>query len=199
MLLVCGGKGVRCVKLSKGKFDVNTSSNYSISYYYTKSDFESDRKTGKLGVFIIQQDEKYKRKVKETSHSYHYYRKDEFDKSGYNITETRKELMSRLHKYKADKKKKEVDAISYEADLKEIKEMFQALKEKLLVKLSEAKTSEDYKNIDNILGYSFVWMVRDIEEFETKVLQNDFYSIEEATNGITHLKEQIMEKTKKLD
>ncbi len=199
MLLVCGGKGVRCVKLNKGKFDVNTSSNYSISYYYTKSDFESDRKTGKLGVFIIQQDEKYKRKVKETSHSYHYYRKDEFDKSGYNITETREELMSRLHKYKADKKKKEVDAISYEEELREIKKMFQALKEKIILKLTEAKTSDEYNKIDDVFGFDFVWLVRDIECFEKKVLQNDFCSIEEATSSITHLKEEIMKKTKKLD
>ena len=205
ILLVCKGSEVRCVELNNGKFDIEVPSGayeYSIEYYYRKSDFEADRKTGKLGVFIIQQDEKYKRKVKRTSSSYYCYSNrgsDEFDKSGCNITEVREQLQYRLYKYKADKKKKEVDSISYEADLKEIKEMFQALKEKLLVKLSEAKTSEDYKNIDNILGYSFVWMVRDIEKFETKVLQNDFYSIEEATNGITHLKEQIMEKTKKLD
>ena len=122
-----------------------------------------------------------------------------FDKSGCNLTETREALHYRLRKYKDDKRKKEVDAVSYEADLKEIKEMFQTLKEKLLIKVSEAKTIEDYKNIENILDYRFIWMVRDIEKFETKVMQNKFCSVKEATDDIKSLKEQIEVKIRKID
>ena len=77
--------------------------------------------------------------------------------------------------------------------------MFQTLKEKLLVKLSEAKTSEDYKNIENILNYRFVWMVSDIEKFENKVMQNNFCTIKEATDSIKSLKEQIEVKIRKID
>ena len=69
--------------------------------------------------------------------------------------------------------------------------MFQTLKEKLLVKLSEAKTSEDYRNIENIFDYRFAWMVNDIEKFENKVTQNNFRTIKEATDNIKSLKEQI--------
>ena len=98
-----------------------------------------------------------------------------------------------------NKKKKEVDAISYEADLKEIKEMFQILKEKLLVKLSEAKTSKEYKNIENIFDYRFVWMVGDIEKLEKKVTQNKFNTIKEATDSIASLKENIMNKMNKIE
>ena len=153
-------------------------------------------------MFIIQQDAKYQRKIKRTSSSYYYCsnsNSDKFDKSGCNITETRQALKYRLNKYKADKRKREVDSISYEADLKEIKEMFQTLKEKLLVKLSEAKTSEDYKNIENIFDYRFVWMVGNIEKFEKKVTQNNFRTIEEATDSIQTLKEQIANKIRKID
>lgn len=205
ILLVCKGTEVRCVELNRGKFEVEVPRDkykYSIAEYYTKGDFEEDRKSGKLGVFIIQQDAEYKRKVKRTSSSYYYYSNsssDEFDKSGCNITETRRELQYRLNNYKADKRKREVDSISYEADLKEIKAMFQTLKEKLLVKLSEAKTTEEYGSIEDVFDYKFVWMIRDIEKFEKKVTQNNFRTIEEATDNITDLKEQITEKIRKID
>lgn len=206
ILLVCKRTKVRCVELNTGKFEIEVPRDkyeYSIDDYYAKYDFEKDRKSGKLGVFIIQQDAKYKRKVKRTSSSYYYYysnsRSDEFDKSGCNITEARQALKYRLNNYKADKRKREVDSISYEADLKEIKEMFQILKKKLVLRLSEAKTSEDYKNIESVLNYSFTWMVREMEDFETKVMQNNFNTVKEATNSITDLKEKIKEKIKTLE
>ena len=200
ILLICKGTEVRCVELNRGVFEVEIPRDkykYSIDKYYTKRDFEKDRKSGKLGVFIIQQDEKYKRKVKRTSSSYYCYSNcssDEFDKSGCNITETRRALKYRLNTYKADKRKREANSISYEADLKEIKEMFQTLKEKLVVKLSEAKTSEDYKNIENIFDYRFVWMVKDTEKLEHCVAQKSFSSIEDATGRITNLKKDIVKK-----
>ena len=153
-------------------------------------------------MFIIQQDAKYKRKVKRTSSSYYCYsnrNSDEFDKSGCNITETRRKLQYRLNNYKADKRKREVDSISYETDLKKIKEMFQLLKNKLLIKLSEAKTTDEYENIEDVFDYKFVWMVRDIEKFETKVMQNKFRTVKEATDDIAELKEQIAEKIRKID
>lgn len=150
ILLVCKGTEVCCVELNTGKFEVEVPRDkykYSIDDYYAKYNFEEDRKSGKLGVFIIQQDAKYKRGVERTYSSSYYYNNsssDEFDKSGYNITEARQALKYRLNNYKADKRKREVDSISYEADLKEIKEMFQILKKKLVLRLSEAKTSGDY-------------------------------------------------------
>lgn len=204
ILLVCKGTEVRCVELNTGKFEVEVPRDkykYLIDDYYTKYNFEEDRKSGKLGVFIIQQDAKYKRGVKRTYSSSYYYRNsnsDEFDKSGYNITEARQALKYRLNNYKADKRKREVDSISYEADLKEIKEMFQILKKKLVLRLSEAKTSEDYKNIESVFNYSFTWMVRDMEGFETKVMQNKFRTVKEATDSITDLKEKIKEKIKNI-
>lgn len=204
ILLVCKGTEVRCVELNTGKFEVEVPRDkykYSIDDYYAKYTFEEDRKSGKLGVFIIQQDAKYKRGVKRTYSSSYYYRNsnsDEFDKSGYNITEARQALKYRLNNYKADKRKREVDSISYKADLKEIKEMFQILKKKLVLRLSEAKTSEDYKNIESVFNYSFTWMVRDMENFETKVMQNKFRTVKEATDSITDLKEKIKEKIKNI-
>lgn len=205
ILLVCKGTDVKCVELDRGKIDVEVSNGgykYSIDHYYAKYDFEADRKSGKLGIFIIQQDAEYKRTVKRTSAtSSYYYRRNEneFDKSGFNITETREQLQNRLRKYKADKRKREVDSISYEADLKEIKGMFQTLKEKLILKLSEAKTSEEYSNIDNVFDFHFIWMVKNIEKLERKVTQNSFSTIKEATDSITSLKESIIEKTRKLE
>ncbi len=201
ILLVCKKSEVKCVQLNKGEFDIkvaNEGYKYSIDNYYVKYDFEADRKSGKLGIFIIQQDTEYKRKIKRTSESY-YRNRGELDKSGFNITETREQLKFRLNKYKADKRKREVDSISYETDLKEIKGMFQIMKEKLVLKLNEAKTSEEYSNIKDVLDFSFVWMIRDIENFERKVTQNSFSSVKEATNSIISLKERITEKTRKIE
>lgn len=205
ILLVCKGTEVCCVELNTGKFEVEVPRDkykYSIDDYYAKYNFEKDRKSGKLGVFIIQQDAKYKRGVERTYSSSYYYSNsssDEFDKSGYNITEVRQALKYRLNNYKADKRKREVDSISYEADLKEIKEMFRILKKKLVLRLSEAKTSGDYENIKSVFDYSFIWMVRDMEDFETKVMQNKFRTVKEATNSIANLKEKIKEKIKTLE
>lgn len=205
ILLVCKGTEVRCVELNTGKFEVDTPRDkykYSIDEYYTKYDFEADRKSGKLGVFIIQQDEKYKREVKRTSSYYYCYSNrssDEFDKSGCNITEARQALKYRLNTYKADKRKREVDSINYEADLKEIKEMFSKLKAKLVLKLSEANTYEEYSTLENVFDYRFVWMVGDIEKLEKKVTQNKFNTIKEATDSITSLKEKITKIMRKME
>lgn len=204
MLLVCKGTDVNCVELNKGKFnvDVERAYSYSIGDYCVKYDFEADRKSGKLGVFIIQQSNEYKREVKRTStYSYRYScRSNEiFDKSGCNITESREALHYRLRKYKDDKRKREVDAISYEADLKEIKEMFSKLKAKLVLKLSEANTYEEYSTLENVFDYRFVWMVGDIEKLEKKVTQNKFNTIKEATDSITSLKEKIAKIMRKME
>lgn len=205
ILLVCKGTEVRCVELNAGKFEIEAPRDkykYLIDDYYAKYNFEEDRKSGKLGVFIIQQDAKYKREVKRTSSSYYCYRNrssDEFDKSGCNITETREALYYRLRKYKDDKRKKEVDAISYEEDLKEIKEMFSKLKAKLVLKLNEANTYEEYSRLENVFDYYFVWMVRDIEILEKKVTQNKFNTIKEATDSIASLKEKITKIMRKME
>lgn len=205
ILLVCKGTEVRCVELNTGKFKVEVPRDkykYSIDDYYAKYSFEEDGKSGKLGVFIIQQDAEYKREVKRTSNSYYYYsdhNSDEFDKSGCNITEARQALKYRLNKYKADKRKREVDSISYEADLKEIKEMFSKLKAKLILKLNEANTYEEYSKLEDVFDYRFVWMVGDIEKLEKKVTQNKFNTIKEATDSITSIKEKIEVEIRKID
>lgn len=192
ILLVCKGTDVKCVELNEGKFDVDVQRGYeyAIDYYFAKYDFEADRKSGSLGVFVIQQDNEYKRTVRRTSANY-YNDRSEYDKSGCNLIETRKQLQNRLRKYKADKRKREVDAISYESDLKEIKEMFNEMKEKLVSKLSEAKTSKEYESIRNVFDYKFVWLVRNIKEFENEVMKNSFCTIKEATDSITDIKESI--------
>ena len=208
ILLICKGSNVKYVRLNKGKFDIDARNGYeySIDYYCSKKIFETDRKSGKLGMFIIQQDDKYKRVVKNTfTNSYSFitnsysFNRDEFDKSGCNITKTRRQLHSRLCAYKADKRKREVDAISYENELKNIKEMFSRLKSELILKLSEAKTKDEYEKLRNVFDYNYVWIVRRIKTLENKIIQNGFCSIKEATDSITILKNDITDKMKKIE
>ena len=150
-------------------------------------------------MFIIQQDDKYKRVVKNTFTNSYSSNRDEFDKSGCNITKTRRQLHSRLCAYKADKRKREVDAISYENELKNIKEMFSRLKSELILKLSEAKTEDEYEKLRNVFDYNYVWIVRRIKTLENKIIQNGFCSIKEATDSITILKNDITDKMKKIE
>ena len=200
-LLICKGEEVFCVVLDCGIFNGRlgmSSREYGIDNYRSKGNFETDRKSGKLGVFIIQQDSKYKREKKETpTKSYGYW--DEFDKSGYNVSEARRQLRNRLERFKKNKLKKEVDAINYDPELKEIKEMFREIKEKLVFELSRAKASNDYRILSYVIDYKITWIVLDIEKLERKVTQKDFSSIKEATNMIKKIKEDIMDTAEEIE
>lgn len=205
ILLVCDETEVKCVKFINGKFDIIDTKNYgySINYFWTKGEFEADRKSGRVGVFIVQQDKKYIREVpraktERQSSFYRYNRNDEYDKSGCNLTEARRQLESRLNKYVADKNKREVDAVRWEPELREIEEMFQALKAKLVFKLNKAQTAEEYNCIEKIFNYRFVWLANDIEKFKTKATAKEFRSVEQATNNVTSIKERIIEKLNNL-
>lgn len=77
--------------------------------------------------------------------------------------------------------------------------MFQTLKEKLVLKLNEANTYEEYSKLENVFDYRFVWMVGDIEKLEKKVTQNKFNTIKEATDSITSIKEKIEVEIRKIN
>lgn len=201
ILLICKGSDIKCVRLNKGEFDIDVRQGYKyvIDYYCSKGVFETDRKSGKFGIFVIQQDAEYKRVVKNTFTNSYYSNRDEFDKSGCNITKTRKQLDSRLCAYKANKRKREVDAISYESELKNIKEMFSKLKSELILKLSKTETVDEYEKIRDVFDYTFVLIVKRIKALENKIIQNGFCSIKEATDSITILKNDITDKMKKVE
>lgn len=73
------------------------------------------------------------------------------------------------------------------------------MKEKIILKLTEAQTIDEYKNVEDVFNFRFIWMAQDIKKFEQKVIQNGFDSVEEAADNIKELKEKITEKTKELD
>lgn len=77
--------------------------------------------------------------------------------------------------------------------------MFSKLKAKLVLKLNEANTYEEYNRLENVFDYYFVWMVRDIENLEKKVTQNKFNTIKEATDSIASLKEKITKIMRKME
>lgn len=77
--------------------------------------------------------------------------------------------------------------------------MFSKLKAKLILKLNEANTYEEYSKLEDVFDYRFVWMVGDIEKLEKKVTQNKFNTIKEATDSITSIKEKIEVEIRKID
>ena len=201
ILLFCKDSEVKCIELNRGIFKIDSKNGYgyNISHFYTKYSFESFRKSGTAGVFIIQQDKQYRRKVPEIFYEPYCIHDDIFDKSGCNITETRSQLQVRLRKYKENKRKKEVDAISFKEDLNDIKKMFLKLKEEFILKFNNAKTYKEYKVLNEIVDYDFLWIVRDIENLEHKVIMNGFESINDASNSIEVLKSNIANKMKLLE
>ena len=77
--------------------------------------------------------------------------------------------------------------------------MFLKLKEEFILKFNNAKTYKEYKVLNEIVDYDFLWIVRDIENLEHKVIMNGFESINDASNSIEVLKSNIANKMKLLE
>lgn len=195
ILLIGLGEKMTVCLLDRGEFYISNLSGgcyYNISYFYTKRDFEAIRKSGIAATYLIQQEKQYignpKPKIRK---SYHYIKRHEFDKSGYDITKTRLDLALRVTHYKAEKRKKEASEIDYTQDIRDIEKSFDELKEELIMKLTKAETSNDYRKITDVVSYTFYYMVRDIEDIKNHVNKKSFVSIDFARKKIERVKETI--------
>lgn len=198
ILLAYTREKIHVCKMTDGKFytnDMKGLCNYNISTFYNQGDFEQYRKSGNAAVFIIQQEKQYIKTPTCKSEKYSYYNdsnKDEFDKSGCNLTETRRELSYRLINYKENKRKKEASEIDFMKDIAEISKLYNAFKLDILKYLTDAKTSEEYKILSSIMDYKIVWLVRDIENITKKALEKSFPSVESAQTKINEIKNAII-------
>lgn len=199
VLLICSNDYLKCVELKNGKFavDVKRGYDFGTSYYWTKGDFEQDRKTGKLGVYIITQDSKYKRPNVGRKSAFalsQMYKMSIYDHSGCDLTETRKRLQERLKRYKAEKRKQEVDLINYDEVLEKFKERFELLQNDLLLKLANAKCSKDFEKIKSVFGwYGIDYLLKCIEDFEDRTNNKKFRSVENAKCEIENITKTLEE------
>ena len=197
VLLIYSRQGMRVCELNNGKFkarDLRRIYGYNIDHYYTQGQFEADRKSGNTAMYFIQQEKQYIGKPKpEEKRSYYLYGQNqpEFDKSGYNLTEARSALERRVAKYRQEKLAKEAAKVDFSQNVIEIENSFAELKNEIITKLTEAKTSEDYKKISNTMDYSFVWMVRAIEDIQRRVNEKSFTSVSSARDKIERVKADI--------
>lgn len=187
LLLVCDDDELHAVALNGGKFCANDMRNgygYKIDRFTTQGTFEEVRKSGNSAVFVINQEKKYRREVKgrEEPSRWRYNKPDEFDKSGCNITEAKRQLDSRLRKYKYEKHLNEAKQTDFSADLAEVKAKFAEFKAELIKAMTNANTSEDYRKISKASDYRLEWLVRDIDELEKHVKASDFKSVQAAKN-----------------
>ena len=185
LLLVCNDRKLHAVKLADGRFyanDIKRGYNYEIDTFTSQGTFEEVRKSGNSAAFVINQDKKYRRKVKEREEPsrWRYNKPDEFDKSGCNVTEAIMLLNERLRKYKYEKRLMEAKQTDFSANLAEVKAKFAKFKAELIKAITNANTSEDYRRIGNASDYTLGWLVRDIDELERHVKANDFKSVQSA-------------------
>lgn len=196
ILLLTDDNCLNVVELNKGKFnarDINKTYKYNLSNFYTQGKFEEYRKSGKAGCYIIQQDEKYFRKIKKEqgragryiNGRFKYY--DEMD----NLEIGRIKLQDRLRIYKESKRKKEVQAIDYTKELIEIERDFAVLKNKITQKFVKASTTDDYNLLADIVNYKLTWLVKDIGEFRHKVATKGFTSTQQSEDLINDIKTRI--------
>jgi hypothetical protein len=193
LLLMSDNDELRAVKLNYGKFqvkDIKGGYEYNIHSFYTQGDFESKRKSGEKATYIIQQDERYIREIKEKNSGrigvYVNNRMRCFEL----MTESeiaRINLKRRLEDYKADKRKKEVQATDYTAEIIKIKKAFTTLKTEIVSILMNASTYEDYKMLSNITDHKLVWLVRDIENFKNNAITKSFISNEQAQDSMNSI------------
>lgn len=203
ILLIYSKREMRVCVLDKGKFyakDLRKIYNCNIDTFYGQGDFETERKSGNTAVYLIQQEKQYigKPKPEERKSCYFQQHKSEFDKSGYDITEARRELSRRLAKYKTEKYAKEASEIDYTQDITDIENSFAVLKEEIITDLTKAETTEDYEKIKNVINYEFVWMVRDIDNIKKHASEKSFTSVDSARNKIKEVKAEIVKFKSKL-
>lgn len=205
ILLVYSKNDMKVCELNNGKFyakDLRKIYNYNIDTFYGQGDFETERKSGTTAMYVIQQEKQYIGKPKpEERRSYSYsYRQNEpkLDKSGYDLTEVRTALSYRLNKYKTEKRAREASEIDYTQDIADIENSFASLKNEVITALTNAKTSNDYDKIRNVVDYNFVWVVRDVENIKRQASEKSFSSVESAKNKIEEVKEKIAKFRSKL-
>ena len=196
LLLVCDDDELHAVALNNGRFyanDMRSKYGYKIDTFTTQGTFEEVRKSGNSAVFVINQEKKYRREVKEREEPsrWRHNKPDEFDKSGCNITEARRQLDSRLRKYKYEKHLNEAKQTDFSADLAEVKAKFAELKAELVTALTIAETGREYDRLSNAIGYTLTSLVNDIGGLEIHTKQRDFDSVQSAKNSFGYALERI--------
>lgn len=199
ILLVCLGDEMTVCEMNNGRFNtkyIKSSYENGIDTYYRQGDFEAERKSGKVAVYVIQQDKQYIGNPKTKKARLPYYKSRDIDKSGFNITEARRELYCRLKEYKSEKRAREAAEIDYTHDIVEIAESFAELKREIIKLLERADTVKEYDIIAKTFDWKFTWLVRDIKEVEEHAANKTFLSVESAYESINDIKECIKVKAK---
>lgn len=112
-------------------------------------------------------------------------------RSGCNITEAKRQLDSRLRKYKYEKRLNEAKRTDFSADLAEVKAKFAELKAELVTALTIAETGREYDRLSNAIGYTLTSLVNDIGGLEIHTKQRDFDSVQSAKNSFGYALERI--------
>ena len=203
LLLVCNDRKLHAVKLADGRFyanDMKSKYCYEIDTFTSQGTFEEVRKSGNSAVFVINQDKKYRRAVKEREDPSRrrYNKPDEFDKSGCNVTEARMLLNERLRKYKYEKRLQEAKQTDFFENLAEVKAKFAGLKAGLITALTIAETVQEYDRLSDAIGYTLTSLVNDINSLERHTEQRDFDSVQSAKKSFGYALERIEKIREKL-
>jgi hypothetical protein len=154
-----------------------------------------------VDIVVWKQDKQYIRSVKaETVERYNNpCYKPSIDKSGCDLTQTRKDLQRRLTMYKVNKRAKEAAETDYSGDMHDIKTSFDDLKSRILACFAKADSAMDYETVLSVVSYKFERLIQNIELVKKHVEQNDFSSVKVAREAIEGIKSTIAVLKNKLE
>ena len=187
------------------KFDIHITSNYSrlesYDWYYTKMDFDEERKNPYSDAYMVtQRDRKYGYKnprfdncerfklQKEHApipygfngrpcHDRYLYHAP-FDKSGYPVDLYRERLQDKADKIREEKEKAEYLKTDNSDKVATLERLINAYKAKLAEQLIAIKTVDDVYAVDRLLGFSGLHsIIEDFIDFKRNTEEKSFNSI----------------------
>lgn len=186
-----------------------------IDYYFAKGRFNDERKTAKAAFIIAQKKEllsgAYKvkkidfsgrlsaKEINSICHGWQYrnynYNENDFDKSGYFLTDKRMNLQQRARALRAARKAAAFKAIDNSEIIKGLRDDLSALKKAIAEKLTAAGTYEEIKAIYNSLSYykGLADLYSDFEYIEKGEKEKTCASIEKFNGLVENLRNKIAE------
>ena len=155
---------------------------------YSKKEFNAIRKRTDIKTLLIAQRKENLRKIKpyELRADERYIRNTSYncDKSGYSAWEWEYRLIDRLNEKKAKARKEEFLQADFSDKVATLNELRDKKKAELVEMLTNAKTHEDYQKTERAFNryHNYLWQFARISEFENRIKEDDFNSVEEVVN-----------------
>lgn len=195
------------VRIYNNSYDVDMP--YCIDHYFRKYDFEDARKEEDCHAIFFAQKKEYLTTARFSRHTYGgYSRRDKevdyhgrfknvesvpiygyghrehtLDSSGYCLDVYREDLNERVDRYKKEKAKAAYLKTDNSDKIVTLARLIEEYKKKLSSEILTAKTLEEIRKLDSLMGWGGLYdIVSDFQMFTKKTNEQSFNSIDESNN-----------------